>query len=84
VTSPLKLWNNVTITEMPFRLQLSKFLKKKRNLDNLEYFHFFRLSALNVEFGEGPYSQIIELRKIDKSIYFKKTPLILSKVILKL
>lgn len=53
---------------MPFRLQLSRFFKKKRNLDNLEYFHFFRLSALNVEFGEGPYSQIIELRKIDKSI----------------
>ena len=79
MTSPLKLWNNVTITEMPFRLQLSKFLKKKRNLDNLEYFHFFRLSALNVEFGEGPYSQIIELRKIDKSICLKTYILIKKK-----
>ena len=69
---------------MPFRLQLSKFLKKKRNLDNLEYFHFFRLSALNAEFGEGPYSQIIELRKIDKSIYFKKPLLFYQKLSLKI
>lgn len=66
VTRPLRDWHNITFNEQPYKLKLSKYLIK-RYLDNAESFYFIRLSALNAEFGEGPYSQIIELKKIDRS-----------------
>jgi len=33
-----------------------------------DQFHFIRISAVNAELGEGPYSKIIELRNIEKSM----------------
>jgi len=54
---------------MPFKLKLSQYVPKGPSTESYpssESFHFIRLSALNAEFGEGPYSQIIELRKIDR------------------
>ncbi len=69
MTSPLSEWNNVTISDMPFKLKLSQYVPKGPSTESYpssESFHFIRLSALNAEFGEGPYSQIIELRKIDR------------------
>lgn len=55
------------MTDLPFKLKLNKFMKRNLNEDSSsERFHFVRLSALNDEFGEGPYSPIIELRKIDR------------------
>ena len=35
-----------------------------------DQFHFMRISAVNAELGEGPYSSIIELRNIQKSLPF--------------
>ena len=33
-----------------------------------DQFNYIRISAVNAELGEGPYSNIIELRNIEKSL----------------
>jgi hypothetical protein len=70
----------VPIGNMPYRLRLSSanfasYLKKKHVKRHNEHgqlsneppvFYYFRVSAMNAELGEGPYSNIVELRKLDK------------------
>ena len=59
---------------MPFRLDLNTVKISKRSsgysdtgLDDKARRFYIRMSAINQEFGEGPYSNIIELRQPDKS-----------------
>ncbi len=68
------------ISEMPFRLDLNKAIsyeKHKRYSYSQTYddgnshqmnrrSYYIRVSAINKEFGEGPYSNIIELRQLDQ------------------
>ncbi len=55
---------------MPHRLYLKKsFLSniQKRYLESRDSQpYFIRVSAINAELGEGPYSQIVELKKLQK------------------
>jgi hypothetical protein len=55
---------------MPYRLRLDKqnyiYDDSSSNGDKL---HFIRVSAINNEMGEGPYSNIVELRKLNTSDY---------------
>jgi hypothetical protein len=60
----------VPVNEMPHRLYLKKsFLSniQKRYLESRDSQpYFIRVSAINAELGEGPYSQIVELKKLQK------------------
>jgi hypothetical protein len=83
VTNPIRKWNSIKVSanEMPYKLKLDKTTGSisKRNTDNLantdsgsssEQGYFLRISAVNSESGEGPYSNIIELKKINNSMFF--------------
>ena len=91
VTKPIKQWTRVKVLvdQMPFRLKLDKSLangysRLKRNyLVNGNYepvhdnVHYVRVSAVNSQMGEGPYSNIIELKTFNKGkfgffVYFRK------------
>ena len=56
---------------MPYRLRLNRLFKRglnKRNTDSLsnQQFYYIRISAINAELGEGPYSNIVQLKKINR------------------
>ena len=73
----------VSAEQMPFRLKLDKgstslsnrYMRLKRNdLVNGNYepvhtnVHYVRVSAVNDQMGEGPYSSIVELKTFNKGI----------------
>jgi hypothetical protein len=72
-------WHSVLVpvNNMPYHLNLNNYepiVKEWNRLrrdseDNTPY--FLRISAINAELGEGPYSHIIELRKINQSEWTK-------------
>ena len=77
VTKPIKQWSRlkVAIDDMPIKLKLEKSSNRfRRNPFSSDYapvhdnFHFLRISAVNSQLGEGPYSNIVELKRIKKSI----------------
>lgn len=75
VTNPLKSWMSVNVpaTEMPYELKLKpKSARRTRQspLSNslAERSFFIRISAVNLEMGEGPYSNIIQLKRINHSM----------------
>ena len=83
VTNPIRKWNsiNFSLNEMKYKLKPDKTIGSisKRNTDNLanvdsasssEQGYFVRISAVNAELGEGPYSNIIELKKINNRKLF--------------
>lgn len=76
MTNPIRIWQSVQVpvSEMPYRLtvDLNSLARKKtkrgfayNSVDQLVY--FVRVSAVNAELGEGPYSNIVELKKMDIS-----------------
>lgn len=83
VTKPIKQWARIKVSaeQMPFRLKLDKgpnrHLRLKRNdLVNGNYepvhtnVHYVRVSAVNSQMGEGPYSSIVELKTFNKGNFF--------------
>ena len=64
MSNPIRAWQSITvpINEMPYPLTVS-------NIENsgTDDSYFMRISAINTEVGEGPFSNYIELRKTDKS-----------------
>ena len=63
----------VPVGDMPVKLKLDKHPSRvRRNAFSLDYapvhdnFHFLRISAVNSQLGEGPYSNIVELKRIKK------------------
>ena len=77
MTNKIDSWNKliVTASNMPFRLDLNTVKISKRSsgysdagFDDKTRRFYIRMSAINQEFGEGPYSNIVELRQPDKSM----------------
>ena len=70
MTNPIKKWHSaqIQVKDMPFRLKLDKhnFISDDSS-SNGDKLHFIRISAINNEMGEGPYSNIVELRKLNTS-----------------
>jgi hypothetical protein len=73
VTNPIRIWmsEQVPVSQMPYRLRLSSLnfvktkIKRQSQLsNNPPVFYYFRVSAVNAELGEGPFSNIVELRKM--------------------
>lgn len=64
VTNPIRNWNSVQVLvkEMPYLLNINS------KLSSTEFgSYYLRMSAVNLELGEGPYSNIVELKRFDKS-----------------
>ena len=84
VTKPIKQWTRVKVSveQMPFRLKLDKhsshssnlLMRFKRNFLNYEpvhdNVHYIRVSAVNSQMGEGPYSNIVELKSFNKGKFY--------------
>ena len=85
----------VSAEHMPFRLKLDKglaslsnrYLRLKRNdLVNGNYepvhtnVHYVRVSAVNTQMGEGPYSSIVELKTFNKGIFLILFLILLNKI----
>ncbi len=56
---------------MPFKLNLYELTKRSKRythdmISRYDQFHFIRISAINAEQGEGPYSNIVELRNVEE------------------
>ena len=76
VTKPIKQWTRVkvAIENMPFRLKLDQSIQRqlrlKRNSNDYaplhDDIHYLRISAVNSQLGEGPYSNIVELKMLSR------------------
>lgn len=56
---------------MPYELKLKSNGGGGRKRANSERRHFYiRISAVNLEMGEGPNSTIMQLKRINQSIFF--------------
>lgn len=67
VTNPIRNWNavKVPVQDMPYLLSINA------RLASHEYgSYYLRMSAVNQELGEGPYSQIVELKHFENSNKF--------------
>lgn len=64
VTNPIRNWNTVRVpvNDMPYLLSINS-----RLASNEHGSYYLRISAVNQELGEGPFSQIVELKRFDKS-----------------
>ncbi|CAF0709713.1 unnamed protein product [Brachionus calyciflorus] len=63
VTNPLRNWNliQVMVKDMPHLLNIDR----RRNSAEFSSY-YLRISAVNLELGEGPFSNIVELKRFDK------------------
>ena len=70
VTNTIKKWQSIQIAidEIPYRLKIDAKRLEYNSEDSGEKLHFIRISAMNAEMGEGPYSNIVELRKLTTSL----------------
>jgi hypothetical protein len=80
VTNTIKKWQSIQIAidEIPYRLKIDAKRLEYNSEDSGEKLHFIRISAMNAEMGEGPYSNIVELRKLTTSLSIFFPDLIVS------